>query len=75
MKLLTYYSLGLGLILFLSILCSGQEKTHTPEIRHARNNPLELVRAEVRSKAFTSENEVLSDNNWLRDLKLKNNDD
>jgi hypothetical protein len=70
MKISQYCLLGLSFILFLTFLCYGQEKLRTIEKRVTKNEPLELVSAEVEEKSFDKENKVLADRNWLKGLRL-----
>lgn len=71
MKLsLKYYFFGFSLILLLSLLCYGQEKVRKIEKRPTKNEPIELVSAEVGNKIFNNENQILADKDWLKNLKL-----
>lgn len=70
MKISKYYILGFSLILLLSFLCNGQEKIRKIEKRPAKNEPIELISSKVGNKNFNTENQVLADKDWLKNLKL-----
>lgn len=74
MKRTQYFIFGFTIILLLSFLCNGQEKIRKIEKRSIKNEPIELVSARVGSKAFTKENQILADKDWLKNLEfdLKN---
>ncbi len=70
MKLLQSFLFTFSLILLLSLLCYGQVKVRKIEKRSTKNEPIELVSAEVGDLPFNNENQVLADKSWLKNLKL-----
>lgn len=70
MKLLQRYLCGFGFVLLLTLFCFGQERIRQIEKKNTRNEPIELINSEVGNKVSNTENQVLADKDWLRNLKL-----